>query len=326
MTKYFTSTLLAAVLAIAPAISYADWVEIEFVSPEMTKAKTEKKKKKKGKPQKNLSTLQYDSGWPLTIKLVMNDELGITLSDGIGPFFPSRTQTGFIVFSDPDGCLAMDSVSWLTACFDPATSALPVSDELYVEFTPGIDEVGVPDDTGNSDLQAKLVDSYSAGAGPFSINATIGPETGGDVVGDLVVDVVDGYGRGADDDLPGLVVVAHHGQGIVWNETGLSPSWPGSYSPKQPLELINLAGYMNSVGYGLNDAKQRTFIMAQMIVPRGLFGPVVFFDTCYTSGAGKEDDESNCEAFWSIDGAAPEPLPEIGRSWIVTQVPRPQYR
>jgi len=314
MTK-FTAALLAAALVIAPAITIADPVDIEFISPEMKKAKGKKPKGKKKNQAQSLPTLQYYLGWPLTIKLVMKDELGITTSHNSAPFFPVRGQTGFVVFSDPDGCLSMDSPGWVSGCDSLG------SDELYVEFTPDVDDIGLPDDAGHLGLRTALVDSYSAGLSGF--NTYIGAATS--VMRDVYdendnidgqEEIVDGYGKGADDDIPGLVLVTQLGQGIVWNE---------DYTAKQPLELVNLAGYVNTVGYGLNDAKQRTFVMAQMIVPGSLFAPAVFYDTCYETVVSIPPDEPNCELWWSIEGGAPEPVRPDDPGSNVTTVPKAEY-
>jgi len=313
--RKFVATLLATALVIAPAITMADPVDIEFISPETKKVKGKKAKGRKKHHVQYLPTLQYYLGWPLTIKLVMKDELGITTSHNSAPFFPVRGQTGFIVFSDPDGCLAMDSPGWIRSCDSLG------SDELYVEFTPDVDDIGLPDDAGHLGLRSLLVDSYSAGL--TGLNTYIGAATGvmqnvydanGDVIGQE--EIVDGYGRGADDDIPGLVLVTQLGQGIVWNE---------DYTAKQPLELVNLAGYVNTVSYGLNDAKQRTFVMAQMVVPGSLFAPAVFFDTCYETGESILPDESNCELWWSIEGGAPEPVHPDDPGSHVTGVPKGPY-
>jgi len=318
--RKFTAALLAAALVIAPAITMADPVDIEFVSPETTKVKGKKAKGKKKNQAQSLPTLQYYLGWPLTIKLVMKDELGITTSHNSAPFFPVRGQAGFIVFSDPDECLAMDSPDWISNCFDDGGLELP-SDELYVEFTPDIDDIGLPDDAGHLGLRSALVDSYSAGLS--GLNTYIGAATGvmrdvydenGNIIGQE--EIVDGYGKGADDDIPGLVLVTQLGQGIVWSE---------DYTAKQPLELVNLAGYVNTVGYGLNDAKQRTFVMAQMIVPGSLFAPAVFFDTCYETGVSILPDESNCELWWSVEGGAPEPVNPDDPGSNVTAIPKAEY-
>jgi hypothetical protein len=71
---------------------------------------------------------------------------------------------------------------------------------------------------------------------------------------------------GASPDLPALVVLADTGLG--WDDDG-----PVSVA-------LNLAGLFNTVAYELNDATRRTSILAKLVVPFGLFAPILDEDLC----------------------------------------------
>ena len=247
-----------------------------------------------GPRQNTVPTFSTD-GFPLTLRLTSIDELGI----GIGPAqtnFPVYEEArGFIVFDDPDGCH-----SWapLDAC--------AVVDETYVEFTPGDSLPSVLDTIGEPFRMVGL--STLGGDSPrlpgfdFStgVNDTLyryGPYLGGpdlattrclsrfgnlgscltdaDCIGGGTCSAFpvepDGYGLGADDDLPGLVLLSDTGVGLVLDQNG---------DPLVPRQARNLAGLVNSVGYELNDASRRTSIAANLTAPAGAFNPVVQFDNC----------------------------------------------
>jgi len=297
---------LSIFLFAAPALVLAGPVNIKFTTADMTKEKVPGHKT--GKPVFEMApTLQYYDGWPLTLKLEVNNELGIAISEGGDPFFPHRGKPGFILFADPDGVLCMDTPSWGDPFYicNPTDGPSIASDETYLEFTPDIDDLGLPDNAGHDSQRMLLVDSYSAGLSGF--NTWIGAPTGvrqtvynpdGSVAGEE--EIIDGYGRGADDDLPGLVLVAQHGAGIVWDD---------DFTMKMPMELVNLSGYTNAVSYGLNDKKSKTFVMAQIVVPGGLFAPFAVYDTCYTGGDPILPDESNCTKAWMVEGGEVVGLP-----------------
>ncbi len=269
--------------------SHLDDVEIRFDSPTQLKYWSWKERRFVTAP-----TLQPQSGWPLNITLTIRNELGIAIDNGLPPFFPRKGQTGFVVFDDPDGCLAMDSVEWAPVndpCVDASGNQLP-SDETFLEFTPDVDDIGLPDSWGNADRIAALVDATSgrqtlnpSGMEPTNIGAfTSGVDSNG-------IEVVDGYGNGADDDIPGLVLLTEHGQGIVYNTDGTLPATK---------ELVNIAGFVNSVGYTLNNPFKRSTIKISMIVPRQLVAPVVIADECVGDPASTTDP---CVNWYSVDGA-----------------------
>jgi len=256
------------------------------------------------------------SGWPITLRLTSNGELGIgTLF--FPPSFPRFQDVGYIVFADPDGCF---SFAFSSNCSG--------TDETYLEFTPDLDTAGLANPHGNPDRLIALTESGGGGSPrvlTFNFDTHLndqlvayGPSVGGvdtfeyrcssasKYAGDpcssdadcpstakcrLIPVNADGYGYGADDDLPGLVLVADTGVGLV-----LSPS----FNPPRVRQARNLAGLLNSVAYDLKDGSGRTTVLAHMNVPhgqpypvrlsdgnlvptqvpRGLFTPVVLADRC----------------------------------------------
>ncbi|MEP6995758.1 MAG: hypothetical protein ABI968_14645 [Acidobacteriota bacterium] len=245
-------------------------------------------------------------GWPLTIRLTANNELGI--GTAFLPPFPEDGTTGFLIFKDPDGCPSFSPV--IIATQGPCFNA-PV-DETFFEFTNDTDMVGVPDPSGNDFLQIALTDSFGGGAprmlvfsnGTNSFLQAYGPPTSapnstdtlvqrcvsrfgvtnlvcssdGDCVGPFatscqtVPSEVDGIGWGANDDSPGLVLLADTGPSLVLGQD-FNP-------PAGPKQIRNSAGFITSVAWELNDSTKHSNVVAHMNVPQRLFQPVVQFDTC----------------------------------------------
>ena len=211
--------------------------------------------------------LQVPSGWPLGLRLSANNELGMA-TDHFN--FPPPGVKGFLVFEDPDGCLSITS---LAAALSPQGAPLcPVLDETFLEFTPDRDMAGMEDQSGNAQMREALVgDSPTIlawGESAYDREKMYGPGTGGDVS--------DGYGAGADDDVPGLVLLADRGFGVELDE-GCDPADPDC---GRTGFARNLAGFFDSVAYELNDATRRTNITLHMNVPSRLFEPLQLIDTC----------------------------------------------
>jgi len=201
--------------------------------------------------------LLSESGWPLTIKMVIGFPVGEDFpAYAIQPNFPVRGDWGFLIFDDEDGCLNPPIPGWV---FDPSSpncelefdDPVPELDEVYMEFWPDVDMAGVEDHTGNADRQAGLVDSAGSRGPEFQRDGAglcvpgtgdtdcirMGPPTGGETV--------DGFGFGADDDITGLVIIAEYGVGRVFDEPDFELS--------NPIGAVNLAGLVNSVTYDLSD-------------------------------------------------------------------------
>jgi len=217
--------------------------------------------------------IEFASGWPLVIHAIGSpDALGIAMN--AAPMqFPGIDQTGYLILQDPDACLELPPPFFRG---DPPCSTEP-SDEAYVEFTPGVDLAGVHDSGGNPALSAALGNASVSGEpqydgvgdpdGDFQLDdveVPVGPDTGGGVS--------DGVGYGADDDLPGLVLLSPHGPGLVLNP---------DFSRPAIKTQRNLAGFLNTVAYELRSAGGSTTFDATMVVPTGLIAPLMKIDACY---------------------------------------------
>ena len=197
----------------------------------------------------------------------------------------------------PFGAGMTTPASCSNSCSEGDTSCVPC--ELGPEIT--LHECTFADTVGNDDGNCSPdPDEYEAcpcSAAPRNWN--IGPRLGS---------ADDGYGYGYSPRLPGLVVVADAGVGVV-TENDPTLERPVRTSP---LRCRNLAGFTNSVGYVLSDARYKSHISAQMLVP-GLFTPVVLSDadTAYWQGETEtscdyEGDGLNDDTLIVIDGREPE--------------------
>jgi len=255
----------------------------------------------------------------------------------VQPSFPSRSDWGFIIFDDPDGCLNPPSPSWQVNAtpecgvpdptpedFDWAAWVPPPSDEVYMEFWPDIDMAGVEDHAGNADRQASLVDSAGGGGPEFQSSGAsgacipgtddadcvrMGPQTGGETS--------DGFGFGADDDITGLVVIAEYGVGRVFDEP--------NFELTDPLGAVNLAGLVNSVSYDLSDLQkesskakgdkgkptesftEQSRVWAHINMPMDVVRHLLQYDACTGNISWFDAEETEvdfCDGndLWRIDG------------------------
>lgn len=283
--------------------------------------------------------LLTESGWPLTIKMVVN--LDDTLGWAIDKNYTNKGRFGFLVLEDPDGCPWMDDDDWRYSNGGLAPEGCPfplasedgglASDEIYIEFRPDVDEAGMPDSSGDADEQAELVDS-AGGTGPeFGGDGNVcvpgtddsdcqkmGPNTGGEVV--------DGYGIGSDDDMVGLFLYTKMGIGLVFDE----PEFELSY----PLGVHNLAGLINSVTYDLSDLTktnskaigqkgkptevivEEARFWAHINMPKQVVRNIIQYDACtgdilYTDPpANTSWSDCSGDDAWRIDGGPVETPPE----------------
>jgi hypothetical protein len=244
--------------------------------------------------------IEFRAGWPLIYRLSIDarDMLGIgrlygnQVGEEHGWEFPEVGQGGAIVFSNPDG-------EW---SYSHTTFDVP-HDESFIDFYPDPgDRSGVNDDApdapGSHDTAVKLALRPEFG-GPL-------PRYDGTRHGDFVVldSLPDGVQFGADDDMPGLVILSNIGVGVVMSD------FADGWLPVSPRQARNLAGFTNSVGYELNDRSGRTSITATMIVPRFLFSHIRVLDPCI--GAIDYDAENNPVAcagpnMQRVDGGPLEP-------------------
>ncbi|MCB1624591.1 MAG: hypothetical protein KDI32_08385, partial [Pseudomonadales bacterium] len=124
--------------------------------------------------------------------------------------------------------------------------------------------------TGNFQVRERLVDDlYVAGAllnTPYlrdtagKINAVRRPQTGGDLL--------DGYGFGPDDDLPGLVVMSNLGAARVFDP---------NFDQTQAV-IRNMAGFVNGVSQELLIRHGGSALTATMQIVAGMFEPIAMFD------------------------------------------------
>ncbi len=297
--------------------------------------------------------LLSESGWPITIRLDV--ELPPPPDEGdpeplpayaVQPDFPVVGESGFLIFDDPDGCLNPPKDGWQVNFGDPDCTDPPApSDETYLEFWLDVDLAGAEDDDGNPDRQMDLLDSNSSGGPEFDrwssggVLACIpdsndpncnqfGPDTGGETT--------DGYGIGANDDLPGLVVIAQYGIGNTYNEP--------NFLQTTPVGARNLAGLVNSVTYELsvleesravppkgkppgggppggeppgppNTVTEFSRIWAHLNMPPGVVRHIIQYDACvgeitYTDPPDNtEIDHCGPGELWRVDGGPIETAP-----------------
>ncbi|MCG8421277.1 MAG: hypothetical protein MJE77_25435 [Proteobacteria bacterium] len=186
------------------------------------------------------------SGWPLTISLTANEDRLCGISD-LRVGLPDRA----LVFGEPN-CRPFHGV--------PATS---IPGRLKVLFTPGHTALPMPEGQANCPGSPLLLTYNTSGLNTRkqSLVPCVGSEPN-----ELR------YGR--NHRLPGLVVVADTGPGIVFDL---------HFKRSHPIELRNLSGLFQSITYELKDNRAHTTIFAHMNVPFGLFAPVALVDECYQS-------------------------------------------
>jgi len=206
-----------------------------------------------------LPSTQLGGGWPLVIRATsLKDAATYILADD------PRTMADLAVVAwDPGGCF--DTIQ-----ADPALSCLHVPpEEVYTRFSVDVDAVGLGDVVGDASLRSALIDSAGSGGPIFNGMARdgsaatfrVGPATGGEVT--------DGVGYGANDDWPGLVLLANHGVGVVLD---------ASFNPGPAATRRNLAGVLTWSTYELSDDKHRSSVSAGTAVPFGLLSPLILAD------------------------------------------------
>lgn len=293
-----------------------------------------------------------ESGWGLNIKMVIKAE--DMLGYATNPNWPSRSDTGFLVIEDPDGCPWMDDPEWRGSLApagcepftDPDTLEVTAEeDETYIEFRPDVDDSGVPDNTGDEEEQNALNEAFVS-LDPFWVGSN-GPEfTKADPGDGCVPDTDDpdcfqfgpptggtendGWGYGSDDDLVGLFIYTEVGTGLLYDEPDFDQSVPRG--------VRNLAGMINSVTYDLSDITKTTSkesgeggkptvieeeearIWAHMNVPGQLVRNIIQYDACTGTPVFDPPEETlpnECSGddLWRIDGGpAVVPPEKFGRA------------
>jgi hypothetical protein len=239
--------------------------------------------------------------WPLTVRLRGNNALGFGVpTDILLEPFPNSARTGFLVFSDPDGCGSWLDGYWHNPDLNPgcAKSYPYPFDETWVELTPTIDLAGLI--KGGGDPLPGTQEIHLGVGTPNPSNITVGPFVGDDTTND-------NYGFGHDNNLPGLVVLSDRGVGLVYDN---------NFQRTSPLKARNLAGLGNAVSYILNDKLPTSdslqtgqpVIEWHMNVPGGLMGPLRLWDQCVGTISTGPNGETLCSGgeLTRVDGG-PDP-------------------
>lgn len=296
---------LSAVAAGKPKPASTPPVELKVISPAF-------------KADKPLGVM-YESGTALEFEaIIKGPTLGIAVDQGAKGYV-GDLDTGWIVFKDPDGCLEValspgTPMAFQRPCLEALYPGIPPqdsfdldsipTDETYLQFTVDRDQPGVADGfVRNPAVRAALADPLASGAPEFMAltrdfigglhgnpdpsaaqSMPLGPSTGGTAD--------DGYGYGADDDFPGLVVLSAHGAGLVYVDAdGYPGTKTSSFVPESPRRQWNLAGFLNSVSYELKSIDGKTVIHAGMTLPNGLIAPIISLDNCI----GQFDGQGFCD-------------------------------
>ncbi len=270
--------------------------------------------------------IMYESGTSLDFKAtVVGPALGY-LTNRLS-VYTGDLDTGWFVFADPDNCLEIALSPGVPMGFQrpclrdlypqygdndyPDDAIVP--DETYFQFTNERDEPGYADGAFVIDAAARqaLADPLASGPPEFMAltrDFTHGlkldpPATTSTPVGPYTGDTVDdGFGYGADEDLPGLVVLSSRGVGLVYEDAdGFAGTKTSSFTPVSPKTQWNLAGFLHSVSYELKGNDGKTAIHAHMTLPDGLIAPVIAYDNCI----GEHNGDGSCvgeEHWYRIDG------------------------
>lgn len=244
-------------------------------------------------------TIQYNSGWPLILRLTMLDpqtRVGIDVYDfarsrsratvpqahDSGPF-PRSGQAGVVLFEDPDGCPSFRS-----------HTVLPFFDQRCFEFD-------------YEDEQEELQVGEIVPCGGTCSDGTVMPACGTfqdsmRCPDETALRFRPGVGLGRMG-LPALVLLADVG--------------PGRRVEDGVLVADNLAQW-DGVSYELRDGRGELSITAYLDIPFGLFAPVVAYDgsidapspcdsddACYTIDGGPlcpDDTEPLCDVLGPVEG------------------------
>jgi hypothetical protein len=277
--------------------------------------------------------LQDDGGFALTLEMFAweRDILGIGVTSW-PPTLPGAGGIGYLVFDDPDGCPSFidpgfQSGAYRSVYCDGTTPEWPDCqppdwrplltydcpddapdwdtwiaqfdtippwdfDETWVEFNSG---VSVPDSVPDDERETRpqvwehtpVCDTSTPPNCTSELNLVeVGPYLGSELDSTR-------YGRW--DRMPGLVVVADHGPGLITRTLDpadppydpanpTTPTYSQFFDPPQPFEAWNLAGHFNTVGHTLQADRDawpgwgRTTLTTQLIAPRELFKPVMLVD------------------------------------------------
>jgi len=240
-------------------------------------------------------SIQHHSGWPLTFRIIPRVDVSLVVpAVGSGPAsaWPELGATSFLMLQDLDGCPSaggrITGPEGQPFCPDVA------DDELWIEFTPDEDYPNVVDEYGFDELREAMKDPAR--------RPTINYAGGSHTFGPRVHDTLDGLGYGANDDLTGFVLLADTGVSTVLSELETVDNGDAivtrGWEPLLPMQNRNLAGFMTSVGYELNDERQRTTITTSLTIPRHLTERRYLEDQIYC-------EQGPCDTYRRVEGAPP---------------------
>lgn len=274
--------------------------------------------------------LRSEEGWPLSLQITVPYQSIDFINGGFPRLddFPRRPGTGYIFLENPDGCLRLDNGDLIfpgiwphdIACYEDN----PPLDDVYIEYHADVDTVGIEDinypygERGRTELRQLL--TYSEGSrgpeflklgaesvcvpGVNDINCErLGPTVDPTQNSSMGGAVLDGWGLGTDDDLPGLFIYTNKGAGLVW----LEPEF--TLDPDRGVH--NLAGLLSSVSYevrNIGKAKQARGaeefnLSVTFNVFKKLFQSILQVDANGRSGIAEGQ-------LWRIDGGSTEELPQ----------------
>ena len=243
------------------------------------------------------TSIQYHSGWPLTFKIVPRVAVSLVVPSvpgGPASDWPELGATSFLMLKDTDQCPSaggrITGPDGVPFCAD-----LP-GDELWIEFTPDEDYPDVGDAHGFDELRLDMKEP--------SRRPTITYKDRDHTFGPRIHETLDGLGYGANDDLPGFVLLADTGvskmltdlETIDTGDAFITIGW----DPMFPAQSRNLAGFMTSVGYELNDERQRTTITTSLVMPRHLTERRFLEDQVFCS-------QGPCDVYRRVEGGSPIP-------------------
>lgn len=212
--------------------------------------------------------LTTNTGWSLVLRIEAPGSIAIVET----PEEPTQPigRREAIVLTDPDGCLDMRHFPITHAGRPYEDCSGP--DETFLEFTTErFDTFDLADsNTGNFQVRDRLLDdAFVAGAllnKPYLRNtagnvvAVPRPQTGGNLL--------DGFGFGPDDDLPGLVVMSNLGAARVFDEN----------FDRTTRVVRNMGGFVNGVAPELRTRRGGSALEVSMQVVAGMFEPIAQFD------------------------------------------------
>lgn len=206
--------------------------------------------------------LEFDAGHPT----YNGDGAGLPLDQGCGDGVSDEVYFAFR--SDPTDRAGVQD-------FDNCSSSVDDDDDRLVDDDPLT--ASVPDNERNKAyLSAR--NQLFANPAETPIARPVGAKTGG-VDPDPTNQFSNGsfndcYGYGFDEDLPGLVIMADVGAARVFDQDFDLLEGPNGYH-----RIRNMAGLISTVTRELVDRKGRSHVVAHLNVKRGMFEPLVVFDS-----------------------------------------------